>query len=135
MGQGNESKFLTPALCRAARGLLDWTQQDLAERAGVSRSTIKDYENCRHDLHRATAAQLSLALEGEASSSFTLMMAELGYAPNDNDIDADRRLSSRRNLELLPKFLADLRGPVVLRGISVRLQNCESAYFIIAQRA
>ncbi|WP_180608042.1 helix-turn-helix transcriptional regulator [Agrobacterium vitis] len=64
MGQGNESKFLTPALCRAARGLLDWTQQDLAERAGVSRSTIKDYENCRHDLHRATAAQLSLALEG-----------------------------------------------------------------------
>jgi transcriptional regulator with XRE-family HTH domain len=63
MGQANDSKILTPALCRAARGLLDWTQMDLAGRAGVSRSTIRDYEGRRHDVHRATAAQLRLALE------------------------------------------------------------------------
>jgi DNA-binding XRE family transcriptional regulator len=55
--------ILTPALCRAARGFLDWTQTQLAENAGVSRSTIRDYEGNRHDIHRATEAQLRLAFE------------------------------------------------------------------------
>ncbi len=63
MGQAAKNAILTPALCRAARGFLDWTQTDLAERSGVSRSTIRDYEGSRHDLHRATEAQLRLAFE------------------------------------------------------------------------
>jgi DNA-binding XRE family transcriptional regulator len=54
---------LTPALCRAARGFLDWTQTDVAQKAGVSRSTIRDYEGGRHDIHRATEAQLRRAFE------------------------------------------------------------------------
>jgi transcriptional regulator with XRE-family HTH domain len=63
MIQEVKSAFLTPALCRAARGFLDWTQADIAERAGVSRSTIRDYECGHHDIHRATEAQLKLAFE------------------------------------------------------------------------
>ncbi len=63
MGQGTPSPILTPALCRAARGMLDWTQSDLAEHSQVSRSTIRDYEGARHELHRPTAAQLLHALE------------------------------------------------------------------------
>ena len=45
---------LLPEQCRAARGLLDWTQEQLATRAGVSRSTVRDFERNRHVLHRAT---------------------------------------------------------------------------------
>ncbi|KGD94462.1 helix-turn-helix transcriptional regulator [Neorhizobium petrolearium] len=63
MGQDARQMILTPALCRAARGLLDWTQSDLAERSEVSRSTIRDFEGSRHDIHRATAAQLRRAFE------------------------------------------------------------------------
>jgi transcriptional regulator with XRE-family HTH domain len=65
MGQPAETniKTLTPALCRAARGFLDWTQADLADQSGVSRSTIRDYEGSRHDVHRSTEAQLRLAFE------------------------------------------------------------------------
>jgi transcriptional regulator with XRE-family HTH domain len=63
MGQGAKETILTPALCRAARGLLDWTQADLADRAQVSRSTIRDYEGRHHEIHRATEAQLRLAFE------------------------------------------------------------------------
>ncbi len=52
-----------PEHCRGARGLLNWTQADLALKAGVSRSTVKDFELGRHELHRATEAQIRHALE------------------------------------------------------------------------
>jgi transcriptional regulator with XRE-family HTH domain len=55
--------LLTPEQCRAARGLLDWTQEELAARADVSRSTVRDFENGRHHLHPTTAAQVIAALE------------------------------------------------------------------------
>ena len=54
---------LHPEQCRAARGLLNWTQEHLATLAGVSRSTIKDFECHRHALHRATEELLIEALE------------------------------------------------------------------------
>ena len=63
MAESSRSVILTPALCRAARGFLHWTQSDLADHAGVSRSTIRDFEGNRHEPHRATEAQLRLALE------------------------------------------------------------------------
>lgn len=53
---------LTPQQCRAARGLLGWTQEELAERAGVSRSTVRGFENGQHELHRGSAAVIRDAL-------------------------------------------------------------------------
>ena len=81
MGQPGHAKFLTPALCRAARGYLDWTQTDLAERSGVSRSTIRDYEGERHDVHRATEAQLRLAFEGGGVAFVCLDGDSMGICP------------------------------------------------------
>ncbi|MEO3434343.1 helix-turn-helix domain-containing protein [Inquilinus sp. CAU 1745] len=63
MGQGSFVTNLHPEQCRAARGLLNWTQEQLAALAGVSRSTIKDFECHRHALHRATETLLVEALE------------------------------------------------------------------------
>lgn len=54
---------LFPEQCRAARGLLNWTQEDLAVTAGVSRSTIKDFECHRHTLHRSSEDLLIRAFE------------------------------------------------------------------------
>lgn len=53
----------SPGQCRAARGFLDWTQDELAVASGVSRSTIKDFEAGRHTLQRATQALLVSTLE------------------------------------------------------------------------
>ena len=36
--------MFTPAQCRAARGLLDWTQQELADKARVGVVTIRQLE-------------------------------------------------------------------------------------------
>jgi transcriptional regulator with XRE-family HTH domain len=54
---------ITPEQCRAARGLLDWTQEELADRAGVSRSTVREFEKGRHELQRSSAAQILGAFE------------------------------------------------------------------------
>ena len=52
-----------PAQCRAARGLLNWNQEDLAVSAGVSRSTVREFEAGHHELHRSTESLLVRALE------------------------------------------------------------------------
>jgi transcriptional regulator with XRE-family HTH domain len=39
--------MITPAQCRAARGLLDWTQQELGERAGLSGMSVRAFERGR----------------------------------------------------------------------------------------
>ena len=54
---------ITPAQCRAARGLLDWTQEQLAEQADLSRSTVRDFEGGKHGLQRASAAQVVRVFE------------------------------------------------------------------------
>ncbi|KUL94233.1 transcriptional regulator [Bosea sp. WAO] len=54
---------LRPELCRAARGLLNWTQDQLAVTAGVSRSTVRDFERERHELQRASEALVLAAFE------------------------------------------------------------------------
>jgi transcriptional regulator with XRE-family HTH domain len=87
MGQASDVTILTPALCRAARGLLDWTQSQLAERAGVSRSTVKDYEGCRHDAHRATESQLRIALENGGAEFINLEGGKMGLYARSNLVE------------------------------------------------
>lgn len=53
---------LIPATCRAARALVDWTQEDLAAEAGVCRSTVREFEKGHHALQRASEDALVNAL-------------------------------------------------------------------------
>jgi transcriptional regulator with XRE-family HTH domain len=39
--------MLSPQQCRAARGWLDWSQEELARRSNVSLSTVRDFEKGR----------------------------------------------------------------------------------------
>jgi len=45
---------ITPAQCRAARALLNWSQSDLAERAGVTLATVQNFELERHSPYQRT---------------------------------------------------------------------------------
>ncbi len=36
--------LITPALCRAARGLLGWNQADLAKAASIGLNTLRNFE-------------------------------------------------------------------------------------------
>jgi transcriptional regulator with XRE-family HTH domain len=48
---------------RAARGLLHWTQNDLAREAGVSAVTIRNYENGKTEPNPATMVVLQQTFE------------------------------------------------------------------------
>lgn len=61
---------LYPEQCRAARGLLNWTQEELASFSGVSRSTIKDFECHRHSLHRSSETLIVTTFESRGVQFF-----------------------------------------------------------------
>jgi DNA-binding transcriptional regulator YiaG len=54
---------MTPEQCRAARGWLDWSQDDLAIAGHVSLSTVRDFEKGRHVPIANNLAAMTAALE------------------------------------------------------------------------
>jgi len=54
---------MTPAQCRAARALLDWSQEVLAGRSGVSINAIRNFERGATTPIRANLAALRHALD------------------------------------------------------------------------
>src|SRR5262245_16420294 len=55
--------MISAAQCRAARGLLDWTQRELADRAGVGIVTVRQVEAGVSVPRRATLEVIRSALE------------------------------------------------------------------------
>ena len=54
---------MTPDQSRAARGLLDWSQAELAARSNLSESTIRDFEKGRRIPSINNLAAVRRALE------------------------------------------------------------------------
>jgi transcriptional regulator with XRE-family HTH domain len=55
--------MITPSQCRAARALIDWSQQRLSEAANVGNATIRNFEGGKSSPTRATLDVLRRALE------------------------------------------------------------------------
>jgi ribosome-binding protein aMBF1 (putative translation factor) len=57
---------MVPEQCRAARGWLDWSQEELAAKASVSLSTVRDFEKGRRVpiANNLTAMRAALEREG-----------------------------------------------------------------------
>jgi DNA-binding XRE family transcriptional regulator len=60
---------MTRGQCRAARALLEWTQDQLAETASVSKKTLADFEAGKRTPYDRTLADIQKALE-EAGIQF-----------------------------------------------------------------
>lgn len=54
---------MTPAQCRAARGLISVTQTELAKAAGLGQSTVIDFEKERRVVSDQAIAAIRAALE------------------------------------------------------------------------
>ncbi|MGD0420683.1 MAG: helix-turn-helix transcriptional regulator [Xanthobacteraceae bacterium] len=55
--------MITASQCRAARGLLDWTQQELADAARIGVATVRQFEGGGAETRQATLAVLQWAFE------------------------------------------------------------------------
>jgi predicted transcriptional regulator len=55
--------MITPEQCRAARALLDWSQQKLAETAGVGIVTVRQLEAATHEPRRSTLSVIRFTFE------------------------------------------------------------------------
>ena len=55
--------MISPSQCRAARGLLKWTQPKLAEESGIGLSTINRYENETRPLRESAILRIKSTLE------------------------------------------------------------------------
>lgn len=55
--------MITKEQCRAARGLLDWTQQDLADAAGMSKTAINNFERGTSDVRAESLHAIRKAFE------------------------------------------------------------------------
>jgi ribosome-binding protein aMBF1 (putative translation factor) len=76
--------MISPEQSRAARGWLDWSQDELAKRANVSLSTVRDFEKGR----RTPIANNLEAIERALTAAGVQMLAE-------QDRPVGVRLSSR----------------------------------------
>src|SRR3984957_11227328 len=57
------NEMISPAQCRAARGLVDWSQQELAKKAGVGIVTVRQLEAGTHQPRRDTLEVVRRCLE------------------------------------------------------------------------
>ncbi len=55
--------MITIEQCRAARGLVSWTQQDLAEASGLSKTAINNFEKGHSDIKADSLRAIRLAFE------------------------------------------------------------------------
>ncbi len=82
------------ARCRKSKG---WTQLQLAERIGIARTLVTDYETGRLRLNDDMVARFALVLG--VSSDFLLGIATNATLPQDPDLKITKRL---KEIESLP---------------------------------
>jgi len=99
---------MTPSQCRAARALLEWTQENLEQRSGVAKKTIADFERGTQIPYPKTIREIELALEA-AGVQF---IAENGGGAGVRLKEAAPRLVRRRisRFERMASLAISYRG-------------------------
>lgn len=84
--------MLTAAQCRAARGLLAWSQVKLANQARVGLSTLRDLETGRREISQ----DMQAALRGALEAAGVLFLDENGQGAGARLAKSSRRAKGQR---------------------------------------
>lgn len=88
--------MLSPEQSRAARGWLDWSQEELAQRASVSLSTVRNFEKGRNVPIRNNLDAMREALE----SAGVRMVSDAEGKPAGIVVDDAGRASGQKDSTL-----------------------------------
>ena len=120
-----ENPLITPSQIRAARALLDWSQGDLAKAAGVSLTTIRDYENERRSAREDDGLVSGRVVGGLGAIRRTLENEGVRFLPSEGDYGPGVRIVARTpNVLRWPTKLGKwepLLVPVEWRGQAVNV--------------
>lgn len=113
--------FIQPEQIRAARAMLDWSQQDLADAAGVSKDTVKNYELSHNKPNSKTLA----AIEGALATAGIEFLSDGGVRPLRERI---RTIQGVEGLRLLMDLLykaaeTNPTSPVIISNVQEDLFN------------
>lgn len=111
--------YLTPAQCRAARALLDWSQPDLAERCGMHVQTISAFEN---ETGTPTKRTLSKVTE-------TLEQGGVEFLPNEGVGRKKRNIIRYDGQEGFQAFMWDVFETVKNEGGEICVSNVDETLF------
>jgi predicted nucleotidyltransferase len=87
----SEDTVLTPEMCRAGRALLGLSQAELADRAGVARLTVADFERA---FRKPIAANLAAIQSALAASGVGLLPGGAVLHDSGAPAGAERRLAA-----------------------------------------
>lgn len=111
--------MINAAQSKAARALLDWSQSRLAEEAGLSESTVRDFEKGRRMPSTDSLAKIEEALEVEGVSFIANGTSSrdggvgVRFTHRDNVGDLDGRIGEVETLlEILSQKIADMEERV-----------------------
>jgi transcriptional regulator with XRE-family HTH domain len=92
--------MITPEQCRAARAWLEWSQEDLAERAKVALSTVRDFEKDRREPIANNIVAIQSVLESAGIQFFSEALGPAG-------VRYEGRIKERDTYVPVLKFLDD----------------------------
>src|SRR3984957_16195964 len=99
--------MLTPALIRGARAMLQMSQVELAEKAGISKTGLANLEIGKADSRGSTLAAIQRALEDAGAEFITDGSGGLGVRLNAQQAFIDQiRRARAGNIDLLAQIAA-----------------------------
>jgi len=109
--------MLTIEQCRGARGLLGWTQQDLADASGLSKTAINNFEKGHSDIKAESLRAIRMAFES----------AEIEFLPQDGLRKKSEDVRILKGPNAISDILDDISKTISICGSEILISNVDSS--------
>ncbi len=108
--------MLTIEQCRGARGLLGWTQQDLADASGLSKTAINNFEKGHSDIKAESLRAIRMAFES----------AEIEFLEHDGLRKKTENIRTLKGPTSMGDLLDDIKQTIFTRGSEILISNVDN---------
>ena len=116
INDGKAHIMLTIEQCRAARGLLGWTQQDLANASGLSKTAINNYEKGHSDIKADSLRAIRNAFE----------QADIEFQSNNGLRKRSEETTILRGPQALGELIDDIHETLKQENGEILVRNADT---------